>query len=119
MGFLDEVVKFLKSVLEYLSGPKTTEMIEKIASVINIVVFVLDLCHSEILSNSRKREYTWAMMKFLKVIPIEEFEKIVEAKRSGVLDKLQDFEMDAAIGVVLANHVKNKPRITKTLGSKG
>jgi hypothetical protein len=119
MGWLDDVVKFLKSVLEYLSGPKTTELIGKVASVINIIIFVLDLCHSEILSNSRKREYAWAMMKFLKVIPLEEFEKIVEAKRSGALDQLEDFEMDAAIGIVLANHVKNKPRITKPLGSKG
>lgn len=120
MGFLDEVVKFLKSVLEYLSGPKTTEMIEKIASVINIVVFVLDMFHSEEPSNSRKREYTWAMMKFLKVIPLAEFEQIVDAKRSGVLDKLQDFEIDAAIGVVLANYIKTRNKTaTRPLGSRG
>jgi len=120
MGFLDEVIKFLKSVLEYLSGPKTLDMVGKVAAVINVIVTVLDMFASEAPSNIRKREYTWAMIKFLKLIPIEEFEKLVEAKRSGVLDKLQDFEMDAAIGVVLANYIKNKPKAaTKPLGSKG
>jgi hypothetical protein len=120
MGFLDEVVKFLKSVLEYLSGPKTLDMVGKVAAVINVIVMVLDMFSSEPPSNIRKREYTWAMIKFLKLVPLAEFEKLVEAKRSGVLDKLEDFEMDAAIGIVLANHIKNKSKTaTRPLGSKG
>ena len=119
MSLLETVAAFLKQIFEYLKIDMGQEDIKKIAEVVGIVIRVVGTFSSEPPSNERKREYVYAMTKFLKVIPLEEFEKLVDAKRSGALDKLEDFEMDAAIGVALAGYIQAKPKTVKPLGTRG
>jgi uncharacterized membrane protein YiaA len=119
MSAFDKIVEFLKQIFEYLKSEKGHEDVAKIAEVVGIIIRIVGMFSSEPPSNERKREYVYAMTKFLKVIPLSEFEKLVEAKRSGALDKLEDFEMDAAIGVALAEYIQAKPKTVKPLGTRG
>jgi len=68
-------------------------------------------------SNERKREYAWAVLKFLKYSDIETINKMLELKMKGSLDTMEAYEMDAILGNTLAAHIKakkdekNRPKI--------
>jgi len=107
MGWFDSLVEKIKALIEWLGRDETQEVIKEVVEVATKVIGVIALFNDEP-SNERKREYAWTVMKFLKYSDAETLEKMMELKKTGALDTMEAYEIDAIMGTSVAAFIKKK-----------
>jgi len=105
--WFNKLVDKVKEIIEWLGREETKEAIADIVELATKIIAVIGTFNDEP-SNERKREYAWAVMKFMKYSDIDTINKMLELKMKGTLDNMEAYEMDAILGTSLAAHIKAK-----------
>lgn len=124
MGIKDvfkDVGMFIKKIVDYLQSEEGQEQIDdaiKVITQVASVVVKLLLIINHPLTPQEKRELARRIMEFLREVPMEDFEKIVQAKRDGLLDEMTDQHLDGLIGNVTAFKLKSLKKEAKKISKK-
>jgi len=105
--WFDKLVEKVKDVIEWLGREETKEAIGDIVDLATKIIAVIGTFNDEP-SNERKREYAWAVMKFMKYADKDTIAKMLELKMKGTIDNMEAYEMDAILGNTLAAIIKDR-----------
>ena len=107
MSWWDTFIQTIKDFFDWLSDEKTKEQLENIANLVFTIITVVGKFNDEP-GNETKREYVRGVLRFFKYASVEDLEKALELKKTGALDGLESYDMDALLGVTTAQYIKDK-----------
>jgi len=118
---LKDVGGFIQKVVDYLQSEEGQETVEKtvgtIVEVAKVVVKILLLINNP-LSDAEKRELARRQMEFFRECPLADLEKILQAKRDGLLDNLTNKHLDGLVGNVTAIKLNGLKKEAKKMKKK-